>query len=192
MRTVSLSLTRSACGRNSNSRPKSDHRFRIEVQFFISTLAEYSTNVAVRAGWARLEGLVEKVEKCLDRSDFAGAIAISGSVQRLKEIHEEALDGMLRALCLDKKQVQARTVLEDIFGLILRTAAMIRRHDDTANDHDEKVYMMYKEFQKQVGRFIRYLQAQSDTSTWNGSAGNGEVPAFEQLLVRLNMFGYYS
>jgi hypothetical protein len=191
VKTVALSMIRSVSGRNCNPTSRPDHRFRVEMQFFTSTLAEYAANVAIRAGWARLENVVNKVEKCLDRSDFEGAIATAGSLQRLTDMHDEALNSMLRALCLDKKQVQVRTLLEDIFGLILRTAAMIRRQDDMANDYDEKVHTTYKEFRKQIGRFIRYLRAQSDASTGNGSVGNEEAFAFEQLLVRLNMFGYY-
>ena len=70
------------------------------MQFFISTLAEYSANVAIRSTWVRIEGLVEKVEKCLDRCDFDGALAIVGSVQHLAELHAEALDSMLRGAVL--------------------------------------------------------------------------------------------
>jgi hypothetical protein len=191
MRSVVLSLIRAVSSRNCNSTSKFDHRFRVEMQFFISTLAEYSANVAIRSAWVRLEGLLDKLERCLDCSDFDGAIAIAGGLLGLTHIHDEALDSMLRALCLDRKQVQVRTLLEDIFGLILQTAAMIRRRQDMANDYDEKMYAMYKEFRKQVGRFIRYLRAQPDAPAWNGSARNGEALAFEQLLVRLNMFGYY-
>jgi hypothetical protein len=77
-------------------------------------------------------------------------------------------------------------VLEDIFGLILRTAALMHRHDEMANDYDEKIHAMYKGFRKQVWRFIRYLRAQSDAVS-----GKTEALAFEQLLVRLSMFGYY-
>jgi hypothetical protein len=186
VRSVALSMIRSVSGRNSKSTSWSEHKFRVEMQFFISTLAEYSANVAVRSAWLRLEGLTDKVEKCLDRDDFDGAIAIAGGLQHLTEMHGEALRGMLRALCLDKRQVQVRTVLEDIFGLVLRTAALIRRQDEMTDDSDEKLHAMYKDFRKQVGRFIRYLQAQS-----NAAAGKGEALAFEQLLIRLNMFGYY-
>lgn len=191
MRSVVLSLIRSVSGRNCNSTSRSDHRFRVEMHFFISTLAEYSANVAIRSAWVRLESLFDKLGKCLDSSDFDGAIAIAGGLLSLTHMHDEALDSMLRALCLDRKQVQVRTLLEDIFGLILQTAAMIRRCDDMANDYDEKMYATYKEFRKQVRRFIRYLRTQSDASMRNGSAGNGGAPAFEQLLIRLNMFGYY-
>ena len=77
-------------------------------------------------------------------------------------------------------------LLEDIFGLILRSAAMIRRHEHMANDYDKKVHLMYQEFRKQVGLFVGYLAAQCDAS-----ASNREALAFEQLLVRLNMFAYY-
>jgi len=81
---------------------------------------------------------------------------------------------------------------EGIFGLILRFAATVRADDVTTKDHDEKVQTMYKEFRKQIGRFIRYLRVQSDASTFGSSAGNGEAPAFAQLLVRFNLFGDYS
>ena len=192
MRSVALSLIRSVSSRGCDLTTRSDHKFRVEMQFFISTLAEYSTNVAIGAAWARFEGLVDKVEKCLDRSDFDGAIAIAGSLQRLTDMHDEALDRILRALCLDRKQAQARTLLEDVFGLVLRFAAMVRNDDAKSNDYDEKTKNMHQEFRKQVGRFTRYLQAQSDASISGGGAGNGEALAFEQLLVRLNMFGYYS
>jgi hypothetical protein len=191
IRSVALSLIRDVSSRRSNSRPRSDHRFRIEIQFFISTLAEYTANFAIRAAWARLQALVDKVERCLDCNDFDGAIAMAGSLQRLTDMHNEALESMLRALCLDRKQIQVRTLLEDIFGLILRFAAMVRADDVTTKDHDEKVQTIYKEFRKQVGRFIRYLRVQSDASTSGGAAGNGEAPAFAQLLVRLTLFGGY-
>lgn len=192
MRSVALSLIRDVSSRRSNSGPRSDHRFRIEIQFFISTLAEYTANFAIRVAWAPLQDLVDKVERCLDCNDFDGAIAMAGSLQRLTDMHDEVLESMLRALCLDRKQVQVRTLLEDVFGLILRFAAMVRADDPTTKDYDGEVRTMYKVFRKQIGRFIRYLRAQSDASTSGSSAGNGEALAFAQLLVRLNLFGHYS
>ena len=174
IRSVALGMIRSVSGRNSKSTSWSDHKFRVEMQFFVSTLAEYSANVAIRAAWLRFEGLADEVDKRLDGDDFDGAIAIAGGLQHLTEMHDEALHRMLRALCLDKKQVQARTVLEDIFGLILRTAALMHRHDEMANDYDEKIRAMYKDFRKQVRRFIRYLRAQSDATS-----GKAEALAFE-------------
>ena len=192
VRSVTLSLIRSVSGRNCKSATRSDHKFRVEIQFFVSTLAEYSANVAIRVAWNRLDGLVQNVERCLNNSDFDGAIAVAGSLRGLTAMHDEALDCMLRALCLDKKQAQARALLEDIFGLILKVAAMTRNDDTTSNDRNEEVQALYKKFRKQVGRFTRYLQAQSDASTSAGGGGNGEALAFGQLLVRLNMFGYYS
>ena len=192
IRSVALSLVRSVSGRNCKLAMGSDHRFRLETQFFISTLAEYSANVAIGAAWARFEGLVDKVEKCLNSSDFDRAIIVIGSLQGLTDMHDEALNSILRALCLDRKQVQVRELLEDVFGLILRFAAMVRSDDTTSDDHNEKVQTMYKEFRKKVGRFIRYLQAQSHAATSASATGDGEAVAFEQLLVRLDMFGYYS
>jgi hypothetical protein len=192
IRNVALTLIRDVSGRRSNSIPRSDHRFRIEIQFFISTLAEYTANFAIRVAWTGLQDLVDKVERCLDCNDFDGAVAMAGGLQRLTDMHDEALESMLRALFLDKKQVPARTLLEDIFGLILRFAAMVRADDATTKDDNEKARTMYKEFRKQVGRFTRYLRAQSDASTSRSSAGNGEALAFAQLLVRLNLFGNYS
>jgi hypothetical protein len=192
MRSVALGLIRDVSSRRSNSGPRSDHRFRIEIQFFISTLAEYTANFAIRVAWARLQDLVDKVERCLDCNDFDGAIAMAGSLQRLTDIHDGVLESILRALCLDRKQVQVRILLEDVFGLILRFAAMVRADDATTKDHNGEVHAMYKEFRKQVGRFVRYLQAQSDASMSGSSAGNGEALAFAQLLARLNLFGHYS
>ena len=104
-----LSLVRSVSGRNCKLASQPDHRFRLEMQFFVSTLAEYSTNVAIGAAWARLEGVVDKVEKCLNGSDFELAITVIGSLQGLMDLHDEALNSILRALCLDRKQVQVRS-----------------------------------------------------------------------------------
>ena len=183
--------------------------FRIDVQHFISTLAAYSEDDAISVEWTRFQESLKVIEDAIDRGDYEGTLAKAGSLSRLERFHEEVLDRILRGLFLDRRQTQVMEVLEGIFGLILRFSTSItqQNHDDVSDLDSTK--SMRLEFKNQVGRLVRYLRSQGGSSAAAASSMIGksrvvgesdgntmfssdEPPPFEHLLVKLDIFGYYS
>jgi Gamma tubulin complex component C-terminal len=195
MQAVARDIVRDVSGRNKLV-DRSSQRFRIEIQHFISTLAAYSSEDAIGVPSARFQELLKDVEDAIDRGDFEGTIAKAGSLSRLERLHDELLDRVIRALFLDRRQAQVRAVLDDIFALILRFSCTTRRGEhDEEKTSDTKV--MHVEFKKKVGRVVRYLRSQGYRSSgkghvWDSDGGPRDEPAFERLLVKLDMFDYYS
>ena len=200
LQSIAQSLLRGAAGKNRQV----DHttqKFRIDMQHFISTLAAYSNVDAIGVEWTRFQQLLHGVEDAIDRGDYEGTMARAGSLSRLERVHEEVLDRILRALFLDRRQAQVREVIEGIFVLVLRVFSKITRGNEREGDLDE-VKSMYVDFKKQVGRLVRYLCSQGGSASSMGrkrleeSDGiillSDEPPPFEHLLVKLDLFGYYS
>jgi hypothetical protein len=193
MQAVAQSLLRDVAGAHSKIDQRTQ-RFRKDIQHFISTLAAYSSDDAVCVEWSRFKKLLEATEDAITRSDYGGTIAKAGSLSRLARIHEEVLDRIIRALFLDRRQAQVREVMNDIFGLILRLAGMVRM--GSSDDDTEDMRNMHMEFKKQVGRVVRYLRSQGNASTEarHDTEAEGFIgePPFEHLLVKLDMYGYYA
>ena len=189
------SLLRDTAGRTARSGSK-NQKFRIEVQHFVSTIAAYSSNDAIGVDWSRFQDLLKNIEAAIDRDDYEGTIAIAGSLSRLERIHGEVLDRIIEALFLGRRQAQVRDVIDGIFGLILRFAAISRRNDD--GTRMEETRHMYTEFKRYVGRLIRYLRNQGFASTAKTHISEGKSlqvdgePPFEHFLLKLDMFGYYT
>ena len=188
---IALDLFREVSGRRCKVQGRKDSRFRNQILHLISTLAEYSANVAIGAAWARFEAVVLPVDTALGRYDFEEAVRIAGSLEQLKARHEEMLDDILSALCQTRKQAQVQSLLEEVFGLVLKFATLARNADMT-DDYDAKARAMQEQFRKLVGMLIRYLESQVGTLAGVGDASGKDAAVFEQLLVRLDLFGYYS
>ena len=188
---VALDLVREVSGRRCKVQRRKDTRFRNQINHFVSTLAEYSTNVAIGAAWARFEAVVVPVDNALGQYDFEEAVRIAGSLEKLKEQHEEMLDDILRALCRTRKQTQVQSLLDEVFGLILKFAALAR-NADMIDDFDTRAKAMHEEFRKLGGMLIQYLESQCGMFAVFGDASSKDAAVFEQLLVRLDLFGYYS
>ncbi|ERF70294.1 hypothetical protein EPUS_06335 [Endocarpon pusillum Z07020] len=189
------SLLRDIAGRTARSGSK-NQKFRIEAQHFVSTLAAYSSNDAIGVEWSRFQDLLKNIEAAIDRDDYEGTIAIAGCLSRLERLHGEVLDRIIEALFLGRRQAQVRDVIDGIFGLILRFAAVSRRNDDGTKMEETK--HVYREFKRHVGRLIRCLRNQGFASTakthiseGKSPQGGGEPP-FEHFLLKLDMFGYYT
>ena len=71
-----------------------------------------------------------------------------------------------------QKAGASQELLEDVFGLILRFAAMVRNDDITSDDHNEKVQTMYKSLENRLAgssdicrrsRMLRHQQTPQGT-----------------------------
>jgi Gamma tubulin complex component C-terminal/Gamma tubulin complex component N-terminal len=188
MQAIAQSLLRHVSGRNGRV-DGTNQRFRIRIQHFVSTLAAYSSNDAIGVAWSRFQEVLKKIEAAIDRADYEGTIALAGSLSRLERLHEEVLDRIIRALFLNRRQAHVRDVVDGIFGLILRFAAISRRSDEGQSMQETKE--MNVEFTKQISKLMRYLRSQDLSSSTISARSDSEAP-FEHFLLKLDLFGYFT
>ena len=130
LRSVAQGLFREISSRRASGHDRADHKFRIEVQCFVSAVADYSQNIAVNRPWTSFETMLHDIQRRLANKDYGGVLGAGQSLENLRRKHDETLDFILRALLLKRKQKQVLEMLEDTFGLILRYAAVARKADD--------------------------------------------------------------
>ncbi len=187
LKSVAQGLLRDVSSRRASVSRRPDHSFRVEIQCFISAVADYCQNIAVNRSWASFEQVILDVEKKVGAKDYDGVMSLGQTLESLKRKHEDTLDSILRALLLKRKQKQALQVLEDIFGGILRYAAAIRE----PKTDKENLKRYHEEFRMLVQRFIVVLQDMSTSEGRKSSHGDGEE-LFEELLLRVDFSGYWS
>ncbi|OAT04331.1 gamma-tubulin complex component GCP6 [Blastomyces gilchristii SLH14081] len=187
-------------------------KFRIEAHHFVQTVSDYSFHIAVGETWSKFERILVKIEKCIDKGDIDGTIDNAKSLHRLREYHEDVLDQILFALFVSKKHVQARKLIDDIFGTILTFSSISKAastgtwvQQDGKPSYDRIVRQLFSVFRKQVSGFVRFLRAldgakamrskgkPQDLAAWgiDDRAGVDTDSIFEHLLLRLDMNGFY-
>lgn len=175
-------------------------RLRIDIQHFISTLASYSSNEAIGMTWSRFQGLLTKIEAAIEEGDYEGTIATAGSLLGLERLHETALDRMIKALFLHRRHTQVREIIEGIFQLILRFNTIVEERRNEERITDDDALKIHRELKRQIGRLVRHLRPQVSCFTankdveWdaNGLSLKGGSPPFEHLLLKLDLFGYFT
>ena len=184
LKSVAQTLLREVSNRRASTMHAADHKFRIESQHFISALADYSQNVAVNRTWTSFETIIRRIQTKLESKDYDGVLSSGRSLESLKRKHEDALDSILRALLLKRKQKQALEVLEDIFGAILKYAAAVRKQ----TTDEETMRRCYDDFRNLRGRFVVLLQEMVQGQEMKeGNTDGSEL--FEELLLRLDFNG---
>ena len=186
MKSVARSLLRDASNRHQHTTPFADHRFRIEVQRFILTLADYSQNIAVNRPWTVFESLISDIENKIDQQDYDGALQIGQSLENLKRRHEDTLDVILRGLLLKRKQIKILENVEEIFGVILRYAAMLRKaRSDTITMTE------YRDaFRQNVCQFIVLLRGSEADNRKETQVGNTDF--LHELATMIDYNGYWT
>lgn len=187
LKNVAQGLLREVSSRRAPVHDRADHKFRIEVQSFVLTIADYCQNVAVHGAWNSFANTIHNIGRKLEARDYDGVLSLGQSLENLRRKHEHTLDSILRALFLKRKQKQALEVLEDVFGVILRYAAAARK----ISTDEETMQRYHVEFKGLVRRFIGLLQDMAQNANMNDSHGDGDS-LFEALLVRLDFSGHWS
>ncbi|EFQ27597.1 Spc97/Spc98 family protein [Colletotrichum graminicola] len=176
-------------------------RFCFEARHFVSSLSSYIFDTGIEVPWQAFEGLLDKVESDLRNGDHP---TLSGSPDRLREHHSQVLDRIMLALLLRKRQQPVLKLLDDIFRVILKFAKYSRLRADGQRQDDATARALYKNFKRNVEVFLtvcKGLSEKGDYGTMNdavGQEGNaGRVGSLEgnpiaQLLLKLDMSGYYS
>lgn len=182
VQSIARALLREASNRHETVKTsRVDQRFRIDVQHFVTSLADYTVNVAIAVPWDKFERTIRNIERCLARNDYDGTLSLVGGLDSLRRLHEDTLDEMMRAMFLKKKQSEAMRLLEDLFEIILQFAATVRQ---ARKGDSGEISGMHEEFRKRIAKLIGSLQSL-------GSETEG-LSLHEHLLVRLDIFGYWN
>ncbi|KAL2200403.1 Spc98 family-domain-containing protein [Corynascus similis CBS 632.67] len=143
-------------------------------------------------------------------STRAGAKTTSSSPDVLRERQEHALDEIMGALLLRKRQAPVMGLLEETFGIVLRFARVTMKtmgvgihHGKEGGEGEETVKELYRLFRKKVEVFITVLKGLGEKMAVSSSSavatgtnggrglGKGDGACIEQLLLRLDMAGFY-
>lgn len=199
LQAVVRTLLRDITGRHAPARDRgfASHKFRVEAFHFITTLNDYSSTIGIGSPWAKLESLFARIERYLAHDDYDGVVTHAKSIHNLRDLHKNCLDQILHSLFLSKSHTQVMTLIEDVFGCILRFAVVVRNCTvgEDENVYNDTVSQLYQDLRRKVLLFVRFLQDMERAGPVQ-TAVSQEVfgtdsNLFGQLLLRLNMNQFY-
>jgi hypothetical protein len=170
-----------------------ESRFRVEALHFVSTIADYFFHVAIGTTWIKFWNRVEDLEGRLMAEDGFEKLAGWEGIYQLREMHEKMLDNMLFGLLLRNRQVKVMALLEEILSCVLKFARTMDLEDMGVEEGNTKE--TYDYFEKKVQVFVavcRGLSGRVGYGSGNGSDRGMEENTIEQLVLRLDMNGWYS
>ncbi|KIW78944.1 hypothetical protein Z517_08783 [Fonsecaea pedrosoi CBS 271.37] len=216
------SMLREGFGRQPEKTPKSslsDHKFVVTMHHFISSIADYYHNTAIEVHWRKFQAVLRAAKAHLDNKDYGQTLLVVKSLDHLRALHARTLNKILTALLLKRNQAKSRQILEDIYGVILHAAAERRRSvgknpglTDYATTDETTMRRLQKDFESKVAIFIDTLRVQAQSvgkphgrkhaagidtdvdadADADADDDDADVNMFEYLLLRLDMFGYWT
>ncbi|KAL2177209.1 Spc98 family-domain-containing protein [Thermothelomyces heterothallicus CBS 202.75] len=146
-------------------------------------------------------------------SAAAAAAAAATSPDVLRERQERVLDEIMGALFLRKRQAPVMGLLEEAFGVVLRFARATGDSRGARREGEETARELYRLFRKKVEVFITVCKGLGEKMAVSNAAavaaaaapaggsferglgppgtGRGDGARVEQLLLRLDMAGFY-
>lgn len=207
LHSVTQGLLRDNCSaRGASGKNLPDQKLILEMHHIISTLADYCQNTAIGLCWQHFERVLRKVKAHIDKRDYDNTLQIVKSQDFLKMLHEQTLDDILHAMLLRKKQARGLQLLHEMFNLILQFAASKRSQADAGgtkarNYDDETTTRRYtRDFRTNVTGLIEFLRNERNQRPQQkvgkiegfGIGSSGEENPIDHLLLKLDMFGYWS
>ncbi|KAK2861267.1 hypothetical protein FQN49_004375 [Arthroderma sp. PD_2] len=216
MLSVARDLVRGPSGPQTRSQGTLDQRFRLEAFHFVQVVGDYCFQVGINHTWKHFEKRLSKIEKCIDAGDVEGTITHAKGLRRLREYHERVLDRIIYALFLNKSQVKARNLLEDVLRTILAFSFHVKAYQErmeiamvkgempsskTTTFYERSIRDLYARFKKQVSGFIRFLRSLEIVGGVKNMIDHDDMvdavtdidvnSVFEHLLLRLDMNEFY-
>lgn len=209
LHSVTQSLLRANCRtRGTRGKDLSDQKLILEMHHFTTSLADYCQNTAMILCWRPFDELLRNAKAHIDAKDYDTTLQLVRSQDFLKTLHEQTLDDILQAMLLRNKQARGLHLLHDLFNLILQFAALKRTQAEAGvmqrrvNDNDDTTMKRYEhDFQKHMVGLMEFLRSESKAQAEQKGArvqagigrsdGKADDP-IEHLLLRLDMFGYWS
>lgn len=162
-------------------------RFKIESHHFVTTIFSHFSN-SINEIWIAFENQLDAIEAQLDSYEVGRKL---DGILGVRTLHEDALDRILAACLLRKRQGKVMGLLEEILGMVLKFAGLLRRasegrsQKESAAEDDKAVEELYALFKRKCRVFttvIRGLQEQKslvsgskmlDTGRTGEEMGNG-------------------
>jgi len=188
-------LSRVTLSRNHSCRPDTTaRRFSVEAIHFVSSVyAHFFEEVCKH--WNVFERQLDSLQKRAEQH----AISEHEGPDKLRDMHEKMLDGMMFGCLLRKRQEAVMGLLEEIFELILGFTKRVRAYglpkmdSDDESDQREELYRKWKKKVKVFVAVCRGLSERKGSAGSGGFSGNEEREnSIERLLLTLEMNGYYS
>jgi hypothetical protein len=180
----------------------------IEMHHFITTVADYSHNIAIESYWRKFEAVLRDAKTHIENQDYEETLRAVKGLDHLRALHERTLDLILHALFLKQRQSRSRQILEDIYNIILRFSAergkglvpIVHVQDRQTNTlGDGTMKRLRNDFRTKVLEFMDALRSGKQAVNMAGKDGleeldeaGDEVDMFECLLLRMDMSGYWS
>ena len=180
--------------------------FRFEALHFVSSLRDYLYTSGIESVWQIFENTVRDISRRNRNDDQSdGRVGL----HHLRALHDQMLDRILFALLLRKRQEPIMKLLEETFELILLffrdTTSNLPKAEDSSRTWGTKE--LHIRFRQKVGVFIEVCRGLSakkgyklgkgreieglGTNPWKESSMNEDGNTLEQLLLRLQMNGWY-
>ncbi|KAL9580007.1 MAG: hypothetical protein Q9212_004750 [Teloschistes hypoglaucus] len=156
-------------------------RFEIKSHHFVTTIFSYFSD-SINEIWMAFEHRLDAIEAQLDNYEVGRKLdGISG----VRTLHEEVLDRILAACLLRRRQAKVMGLLEEILGLVLKFAGMLRRAGEGKEVEDDKaveeLYALFKRKSRVFLTVIRGLQEQKSLVGGEKMLGTGRAGAGEEM-----------
>jgi hypothetical protein len=109
----------------------------------------------------------------------------------VRERQERVLDEIMGVLFLRKRQAPVLALLEEIFGVVLRFVRGLRVGWAGQTGTGETPEELYRLFRKKVEVFITVCRGLGEKMAVSSGGGGGQGGCVEQLLLRLDLTGFY-
>ena len=193
--------------------------FRNESRHFVSTICNHFFN-NVSSHWQHLDQKLETLETIANSDseqdfpngsqDTIAEMESIGSIPALRSFHEQLLDNMMLALLLRKRQEQVMRLLEEIWGLVLRFAWLVKGCDEESADiyscsgggaedlhkdvkvkTDLEIDQLHAQFRRKARVFVDVCRGLSERAQKDHAlAGIGL--GMEHLVLGFDMNGFYT
>lgn len=187
-----LSLATSSRGGRGDHSDRT-YLFAMEAHHFIGSVCCHFSEI-INIHWRAFEHRLDRYETRAQQYE----ISEHEGLDNLRDLHEEALDGMMFGLLLRKRQEIVKSLLEEIFGLILDYARSNETGGGPTTDStnlSEQQEDMYKRWRRKLKVFSGVCKGLSERQgSMGGRSREGPETAnsVERLLVKLDMNGYYT
>ncbi|EXJ63960.1 hypothetical protein A1O7_00295 [Cladophialophora yegresii CBS 114405] len=174
----------------------------VEMHHFISTVADYSHNIAIEVYWRKFEAVLRDAKTHIVNQDYEQTLRAVQSLNHLRALHERTLDLILHAL-LKQRQARTRQILEEVYDVILRFSAERRKKfapiAQINSSIDGTMKRLRNDFRTKVLQFMDALRSGKQALDVTGKGefeqlddSSDDVDMFECLLLRLDMSGYWT
>ncbi|KAL8903683.1 MAG: hypothetical protein Q9171_007316 [Xanthocarpia ochracea] len=168
-------------------------KFKIEVHHFVTTVFGHFGN-CIRELWTAFEMRLDGMEASIECYEVGQKIE---GVHRLRELHEEVLDWILATSMLRKRQDLVMDLLEEILGLVLQLAKIVRQ---TKGYEEGEVRGMYETWKTKVKAFITMCRGSQNQESLagkkevfdGGELGKERGNGIGRLVLSLEMNGFPS